>query len=181
MEDGVNSKGKESDGDLAREEPDQSHHYVHVSPGLVINREDYKKLTKVLDILVSSKSDDTALLSGSCTCAVCLVDNDAVSDTCRQETETVGKGGPVGGEVECNVGQAISQRAEEQSNVTSKPSKLEGLGEGGKTLAQRQRCGRWRGHGGGKFGGFASSVVSCGVGSGRELERVSKAEVKDGC
>jgi hypothetical protein len=103
-------------------------------------------LTQVLDVLIGSQSNNTALLSCPHAGAVGLVDYYAVCDACRQEGGAVGEGGPSRVVVEGDVRQAVSQGSEEQRNVAGEPSKLQSLGEGSKALAQRHRGGRWRGH-----------------------------------
>ena len=149
VEDGVYGEGEYGKGDLAREEPDESHDCQIVSTCYVGGKgyaQPCRRLTQVLNVLIGSKSDDTALLSGPHAGAVGLVDYDAVCDACRQEGSAVREGGPSRGVVEGDVGQAVSQSSEQQGNVSGEPSKLESLGKGSKALAQRHGGRRWGCH-----------------------------------
>lgn len=86
-------------------------------------------LTEVLDVLIGSQGHDTALLSGPHAGAVRLVDDNAIGDTGGDKAGAVGESSPLRVVVEGDVRQAVSQRGQQQGDVTSEPRKLEGLRE----------------------------------------------------
>lgn len=95
----------------------------------------FGRLTQVLYILIGCQREDPALLSLPHASAVCLVDDDTISDACREEGGTVGEGRPSRGRVEGDVRQAVAECRQQQRDVAGEPGKLQCLRKSSKALA----------------------------------------------
>lgn len=81
------------------------------------------RLTQVLNILVGEelKSKGRGVRTRLETGSEGFENDDAVSCDSREKGQTIGKGGPVGGRVEGDVGQAVSKDREQEGEVAQKP------------------------------------------------------------
>lgn len=134
VENGVDHKGEEGEGDLAGEEPDECHSYSKRKKSL-INALFFLVFwglassgairTEILNILISSQSQGTTLLA-TCTAlasAESFVDDNAVGCSCCHEGCAIREAGPARVEVESDVGEAIAEGAEEERDVSDEPAK----------------------------------------------------------
>ena len=104
-----------------------------------------KPLTKILHILIQGEVHGNSLLRlpRASASPITFVDDNAISSGSRDEGCAVGELGPSAVEVEGDVGQAVPQDTQEESDVSGEPGKLERLGQCHESLGQRHVC-RWR-------------------------------------
>lgn len=96
----------------------------------LVGKQPYESHRQILHILISNDGQwPTLALARPSACAEALVNDDSIRHSCGNKGGAVGETGPLGGGIEGDVGQAISDGAKEQRDVTSEPGELKRLGE----------------------------------------------------
>lgn len=131
VKDGVDRVRQESERILRRKEPDQGH-------------------GEILNILISEKAKITTGGTDVCLCASALglVNNDAIGESGGKERNSVAELSHASVVVHSQPREAVPESREDERQVASEPSELQGLGESQQPLLKRQirvRCGRHRG------------------------------------
>lgn len=130
VEDAVDSKRQDGEGDLLGEEPNKGHGCRMWLDRVYRLYKLFVLLTEILHVLVSRQLERAALtLTTLCTSTVSLEHDYAIGNCCGHKGSAVGESSPAAVEVEGKVAEGVAESAQEESDMAAEPGELESLFE----------------------------------------------------